>query len=176
MTETVIRIPTLTTDRLTLRAPLPSDFAAYADFRASDRSRTVGGPFPRDVAFSHFCELAGHWQVRGFGRWIVADRATDEPLGVVGLYYPLEWPEPEIGWSVFAAGEGRGVAYEAALATRAYAYGTLGWTTLVSLVSPANTRSLALARRMAATHEYDFQHPTYGTLGVWRHLGPEALQ
>ena len=47
---------------------------------------------------------------------MVADRETDEPFGVVGIYHPLDWPEPEIGWSLYANAEGRGIGYEAALA------------------------------------------------------------
>ena len=171
---TTLAIPTIETERLRLRAPVMRDFDAHAAFRASDRSRTVGGPFTRADSFTHLCALAGHWQLRGYGRWIVADRETDAPLGIVGLYHPEDWPEPEIGWSVYDAAEGRGIAYEAALATRRHAYGTLGWTTVVSLVAADNTRSLALARRMGATQDGIHHHPTHGALQIWRHPGPEA--
>ena len=41
-------IPTLTTDRLTLRAPTEADFPVMAEFYASDRSQFVGGPMPPD--------------------------------------------------------------------------------------------------------------------------------
>ncbi|MEM9138761.1 MAG: GNAT family N-acetyltransferase, partial [Pseudomonadota bacterium] len=96
-------------------------------------------------------------------------------VGRVGLWFPDGWPEPEIGWSLTAEGEGRGIAHEAALAARAYAYDTLGWTTAISLISPDNVRSIALAERMGCTREPDFEHAEYGTMGVWRHPGPEAL-
>lgn len=175
MTGTTLHIPTLETERLRLRAPRASDFDAYADFRGSERARTVGGPYSRSVAFDHLCAVVGHWQLRGYGRWIVADRTTDAPLGLVGLFYPEGWPEPEIGWSMFDAGEGRGYAAEAALATRAYAYGTLGWTTVASLIAPGNTRSEALARRLGCTPERDVPHPAYGTLTIWRHPGSEQV-
>jgi ribosomal-protein-alanine N-acetyltransferase len=170
---TTVHIPTIDTDRLRLRAPRLSDFDTYADFRGGERSRTLGGPFPRAESFNHLCGVVGHWHLRGYGRWIVADRATDAPLGLVGLFYPEGWPEPEIGWSMFDAGEGRGYAAEAALATRSYAYGTLGWTTVASLIAPGNTRSEALARRLGCTPERDVPHPVYGTLTIWRHPGPE---
>uniref|UniRef100_UPI0039B83075 GNAT family N-acetyltransferase n=1 Tax=Albidovulum sp. TaxID=1872424 RepID=UPI0039B83075 len=134
MTGTSIHIPTLETGRLRLRAPRLSDFEAYAAFRGSKRAEVFGGPFPREAAFDQLAELIGHWALRGFGRWIVADRTTDAPLGVVGLYHPEGWPEPEVAWSVFETAEGRGIAHEAALAARAHAYGTLGWTTAVSLI------------------------------------------
>ena len=94
------------------------------------------------------------------------------PLGVVGLLYPEDWPEPEIAWSMFGDGEGRGYAYEAALAARRYAYETVGFDTIMSLISPTNERSLALARRLGATHDGDYAHPVYGTMQIWRHAPP----
>lgn len=169
MTGTTVHIPTLETGRLRLRAPRASDLDAYAAFRASERARVLGGPYTRTQAFEQLGELIGHWHLRGFGRWMVADRATDEPLGVVGLFFPEDWPEPEIAWSVFDEAEGKGVAYEAALAARDYAYSTLGWTTVVSLVAPDNARSAALARRLGAKVEGQHQHPHFGALDIWRH-------
>lgn len=171
----MIAIPVIETARLRLRAPEARDFDAYADFRGSDRARLLGGPYTRAQAFDQLCAIIGHWQLRGFGRWIVADRATDAPLGIVGLLHPEDWPEPEIAWSVFAPAEGRGIAEEAARAARAHAYGTLGWSTAISFVDPANHRSVALARRLGCTEDAPIDHPTRGPMHVWRHPAPEAL-
>jgi ribosomal-protein-alanine N-acetyltransferase len=174
MTETLIRIPTLSTERLVLRAPLPSDFDAYADFRASERARMLGGPFTRIQSFDQLAGIIGHWQLRGFGRWIVADGSTDAPLGIVGLFYPEGWPEPEIAWSVFGTSEGRGIAFEAATAARDYAYRVLGWSTVISLINPGNHRSIALARRLGAAPEGVYAHAVHGDLDIYRHPAPEA--
>ncbi|MBO6604322.1 MAG: GNAT family N-acetyltransferase [Roseicyclus sp.] len=168
-------IPTVTTERLTMCAPQLSDFDTYADFRGSDRAAFVGGPNSPMQAWQQFCALAGQWQIRGYGRWIIADKDTDEPLGVSGIHHPVEWPEPELAWSLFAAGEGRGIAYEAALAVRAYAYETLGWTTVISCVDSRNARSLALAKRLGCKPDGQFTHELFGTMDVWRHPAPEAL-
>jgi len=171
---TTVHIPTLETGRLRLRAPSASDLDAYAAFRASERAHVLGGPYTRAQAFEQLGELIGHWHLRGFGRWMVADRASDEPLGVVGLFFPEDWPEPEIAWSLFEGAEGKGVAFEAARAARDYAYGTLGWSTAVSLVAPDNVRSVALARRLGAKIEGQHPHPRFGPLDVWRHPVREA--
>lgn len=171
MTGTTLHIPTLTTERLTLRAPVFEDFDAYADFRGSERATFVGGPHSRVKSFDKLCEIVGHWHLRGYGRWIVTDTGTGAPLGLVGIYYPEDWPEPELAWSLFEAGEGRSIAYEAALAARSYAYDTLGWTRLISCVSPDNSRSVALAKRLNAKFDYTYDHPELGPLDVWLHEG-----
>ena len=170
-----ISIPEFEAGRLRYRAPRMDDFEAWAEFRGSDRSKGVGGPYSRGSAFDSFCEIAGHWDLRGYGRWLIADVQTDAPLGVVGLFYPEDWPEPEIAWSLFEIAEGKGYASEAALFTRGYAYDVLGWTTLISCTMTGNTRSEALAQRIGASFEKNHNHPDLGPLKVWRHLGPEAI-
>ncbi len=172
--STLITIPTVETERLRLRCPRLDDFEAYAAFRTSDRAIHLGGPNTRTQAFDKLGEIIGHWHLRGYGRWMVADKTTDEPLGVVGPFFPDDWPEPEIAWSVFAAAEGRGVAFEAAQASLRYVYHTLGWTTAISCTTPDNTRSQALAHRLGATREADFTTIDGLDLHVFRHTGPEA--
>ena len=174
MAETRLTIPVLETERLTLRAPEARDFEAYCDFMTSERTVGVGGPRTRDRAFQEFCALIGHWHIRGYGRWLVADKETDEPLGVVGLMYPESWPEPEIAWSVFENAEGKGIAFEAAMRTREFAQQTLGWPRVISCTMKDNQRSISLAERMGAIHEYDYEHPVLGKLLVWRHFNPDA--
>ena len=169
-------IPTLETDRLIMRPPGSQDFDAYAQFLASDRSITVGGPLDRQTAWTKLAAICGHWTLRGYGRWALDAKDGETSLGFVGIIHSADWPEPEIGWTVFEAAEGKGYAYEAAVETRRYVYETLGWNRVVSLIDATNTRSLKLADRMDAAHEYDFDHQNYGTLGVYVHPSPEALQ
>ncbi|MCK0168056.1 GNAT family N-acetyltransferase [Jannaschia sp. S6380] len=166
-------IPTLTTERLTLRAPKLADFDAFAAFGASDRSHFMGGPVHPANSWQKFCAVIGHWTLRGYGRWIVTEMGADQALGLVGLHHPLEWPEPEIAWTLYDGAEGKGYAHEAALAARAHAYDTLGWTTAISFVDPANTRSLALARRLGCRADGTFEHAVFGTMHIQRHPGPE---
>lgn len=165
-------IPVIETERFLLRGYRPDDIEAFAAFYASPRSRYVGGPMTAELACRAFMTYAGHWHVRGYGRWMVEEKATGATLGNVGLWYPDGWPEPEIGWTLFEGAEGRGVAHETALAARAYAYGTLGWSTAISLIASDNARSRALAERLGAVRDGDFTHERYGNLQVWRHPSP----
>ena len=128
----------------------------------------------RRAAWREFCASLACWPLRGFGAWSVTDRADGRYLGEVGLFQPDEYPEPEIGWMVVPEAEGRGIAHEAALAVRAWAYGTLGLRTLVSYIEPANARSIRLAERMGAWLDRHAPGIDPGDL-VYRHPGPEAL-
>lgn len=166
-------IPVLTTERLTLRGPRLEDFEAYAAMRAEDRMASIGGPQTRAEAWDEITAIAGQWVLRGYGRWIVTETGKDALLSLVGIYHPDKWPEPEIGWTVAATGEGRGIAREAALAVRTHAYCTLGWRTIVSTIRPGNERSEALARRLGCRPDGTFRREGRPDLTIWRHPTPE---
>lgn len=167
--------PVIETERLRLREPRFENFEAEVAFFASERSQFVGGPLPRHQVWSTITGLIGHWALRGYGFFGVEDKVTGEYYGRVGPWFPEGWPEPEIGWSLMANGEGRGLAHEAALAARKFAYETLGWTTAISLILPGNTRSIRLAERLGAVFEGDYTHPKFGEVPIYRHPSPEAL-
>jgi hypothetical protein len=40
--------------------------------------------------------LLGHWYLRGYGPYAVGEKSSSRVLGSVGLFYPNDWPEPEI--------------------------------------------------------------------------------
>ena len=171
MTVALTGTPVLTTERLTLRAPQTADFDAFAAYVASDRARFTGGPLTREMAWRSFCGITGHWVHRGYGPFVV--QADGEAIGSVGPWFPEGWPEPEIAWMMWSpAAEGRGLAQEAALAARAFAYGPLGWTTAISMIDPDNHRSQALARRLGCTPDGTFRHERFGLCHIWRHPGP----
>ncbi len=167
-------IPVLETERLILRAPSEADFEADVAFYASDRSKGVGGPLRRDEVWRNLAARLGHWILRGYGFWAVDEKATGAYCGRVGLWFPDGWPEREIGWTLMGHAEGRGIAHEAAFRVRDYAYGALGWTTAISLIAPDNERSKKLARRLGATLDYIYEHPSHGPVEIYRHPGPEA--
>jgi RimJ/RimL family protein N-acetyltransferase len=166
-------IPVLHTERLTLRGPRREDFAPYAVFWASDRSVYEGGPRDARGAWEDFSAGFGLWTLAGYGTWSVEERATGRFAGIVGMYHPIHFPEPEIGWAVIEDAEGRGIAREAAVATRDWVYANTGLTTLVSYIDPRNARSIRLAQRLGAWHDTRAATPDNGDL-VMRHPGPEG--
>lgn len=169
-------IPTLETQRLVLRAMIPEDFEPFAAFYATEASRFVGGPDERHAVWRRMAAYAGCWSLRGFGKFVIEDRATGRVAGLVGPWYPEGWPEPEISWTVLPEFEGRGYATEGAARSLAWAYDELGWTTAVSAIAPDNRRSVRLATRLGAHHEGAVEVKPYGMLDIWRHLSPAEFR
>ncbi|GIT91200.1 N-acetyltransferase [Jannaschia pagri] len=139
-------IPTLTTERLTLRAPETRDHAAYAAFYASPRSEIIGGPLDETAAWKILTNDVGHWHLRGFGWWSLDDGTGC--VGSCGFHLPEGRPDVELGWSLFS-GMGRGYATEAAQAALAWA-GTR-WPRIVSHIDRDNRASARVALRLGAT-------------------------
>ncbi len=165
--------PVLRTERLVLRPHVMADFEAYAGLFASPRAEHMG-VLDRRGAWFGFASDVAQWALMGCGAWAV-DRAADGTcIGQVAINRPVHFPEPELGWLLFAPFEGHGYAMEAALAARAFAFGTLQLPTLVSYVGPDNARSIALARRLGAVPDPQAARPDPDDL-VFRHPGPERV-
>lgn len=163
-------IPTLHSQNLTLRAPREGDLDAIAAFFQSNRSATVGGPKSRLDCWRGLCAGLGHWMLRGYGMWHIEETATGISVGSTGFIYNVGWDEPELGWHLYEGFEGRGYAYQAATAARAYGAEHFRLNGVISYIVPSNTRSLKLATRLGASFERDgvvmgiachvYRHPT----------------
>ena len=164
-------IPVLETKRLVLRAPERTDFDAYAVLLGDARTQFMGGPYTRHRAWDMLSNMVAGWHLSGFGGWIVTSREGGF-LGEVSIWYPDRFPEPELGWTMSAQAEGKGFAFEAATAARDWYRETFNAKTLVSYITPGNTRSEALAQRLGARPDPTAPLPTDETFAettVWRH-------
>lgn len=141
-------IPTLSTDRLTLRGASVADFDSYAAMLGDDRSQYMGGPFSRQGAWDMLCNMTAQWQLSGFGGWIIDTK--DGFAGEVAIWHPSHFPEPELGWTVTAQAEGHGYASEAARAALQWYWSHQDADTLVSYVDTRNARSQTLAQKLGA--------------------------
>ncbi len=165
-----MEIPVLETERLIMRAfQEDTDFEAYAEFYASDQTIYYGGPLDRASAWRAAAAMMGHWIIRGYGAWAVEEKSTKEFCGIVGLYFPEDWPEREITWSTVAAKQGRGIAAEAAKRAKRYAFETLGWSQVHSCISAENLPSIKLAEKLGAKLEQAIERPTKGEILIYRH-------
>lgn len=167
-------IPVLETERLILRGPEAED---YPDFKAtftSYRARFMGGPLNAYEAWMLYAAEIGHWEIRGFGMWMIHERATGETLGMAGGWQPAKWPEREIAWVIWPDKAGRGIALEATHLVRRFFYDQRGWETAVSYIDPKNLDSIRLAERLGAVK--DPGAPSIdGSDAVYRHPAPAAL-
>ncbi|UZD90488.1 GNAT family N-acetyltransferase [Cognatishimia activa] len=155
----MIQSPTITTDRLILRKPAARDVDTVVAFFLSERAAHVGGPYTEGKAWRQFAAEVGHWDLLGFGMWAVTTKESDQIIGLIGPWCPIDWPETEIGWLMFEGSEGKGYAFEAAQAAVNHAFTELGWDTAVSYIAEENTRSIALAERLGAVYDPNAQQP-----------------
>lgn len=167
-------IPTIESERLVLRPLRPGDFEIYAAFYETDRSIFRGGPMTRDKAWESFAAEIGHWTLRGYGFWAVDLKDSGEFCGMVGLYNPEGWPAPEVGWLVWEQYEGKGIAREAAIRARQYAFEALKWPQIVSCIWEENTRSIQLAERLGAKLDRTVKRGDGRNFYVYLHPLPEA--
>lgn len=171
MAASGVSIPTLTTERLTLRAPVMEDYAAYEALWLSERSVHMGGPLAPRVIWGVFCHDIALWHLYGHGALMIDLRATGQCVGQVGINHGPWFPEKELGWLVYDAHEGNGYATEAARALRDWAFTTLKLPHLVSYVDAANARSSSVALRLGGVLDPDAPKQDPEDL-VYRYLAP----
>ncbi|MEM8993510.1 MAG: GNAT family N-acetyltransferase [Acidobacteriota bacterium] len=143
-------IPTLTTDRLTLRAFSLDDLEAYAAMYADPRFvRFLGGaPLSSAEVWENIAVILGHWHLLGYGLWAVESSETGELVGRAGLLNLPGWPDVEVCWALGPRFWGRGYATEAAAAAVRWAFDEARIPRLVSLIHPDNKASEAVALRL----------------------------
>lgn len=109
-----------------------------SDQRARDRAMAW-----RDMAM-----LVGHWSLRGYGHFVIEEKASGAFVGRVGPWQPEGWVGFEIGWALARDYWGRGYALEAARAAGDWMFATFPDDHIVSLINTANTPSQKLAQRL----------------------------
>jgi len=168
-------IPILETERLVLRGPAAEDYPNFEATFTSYRARFMGGPLSEYESWMLYAAEIGHWQIHGFGMWMIHDRETDATMGMAGGWYPKGWPEREIAWVIWPRVEGRGIALEAVHAVRNWCYARLGWETAVTYVDPKNIASVRLCERLGAKEDPEAETIDSHDV-VYRHPSPRALK
>jgi RimJ/RimL family protein N-acetyltransferase len=167
--------PTITSDRLTLRPPLESDYEALCVFgRSEDRTRFLGGTMDANAQWKTLLADIGHWALRGYGYFSIELTASGLFVGRAGPIFHNHDDEPELAWQLFEGFDGHGYATEAAAAARDWYYSTTGNGPLVSWVNVENVASQAVARRLGATVERAETTGSGHSGEIWRHPAPRA--
>ncbi|MEM6712725.1 MAG: GNAT family N-acetyltransferase [Pseudomonadota bacterium] len=161
--------PRLETDHLVLREPELRDWPDFAELMASERSTYMGGPFSVRDAWGIFCTGIAQWRLYSLGILSIELRETGHYLGQIEINQGPLFPEKELGWQLSHNAEGKGYAFEAAVALRDWAFKEQGLETLVSYIDPHNTRSIQLAKRLGATLDEEAEKQDPDDL-VYRHV------
>lgn len=146
-----MRIPTITTARLTLRAFTAGD-AEPLHRVLSDRD--VLRYFPntdppsQDRVEKLISDQLAHWETRGYGWWAVELRSKSGLIGWSGLQFLPETDEVEVAYLLGKALWGQGLATEAARACLQYAFENLELDTIVAIVHPDNIASQRVIEKL----------------------------
>ena len=141
----------LTAKRLILREMTMDDLPAMREIVQDKQTMYAWGH-----AWSEEDTVAGlekqlcAYREDGYGRWAVQLKETGAAIGMCGL---LWWETdrekvPEIGYLFNRAYWHKGYATEAAIACKRYAFDTLGFTEVFSLIRDTNYPSMNVAIRM----------------------------
>lgn len=161
------------TTRLTLRKPSGSDLPAYRAYCLSTRTRFTGGPYSAAQATEKLAAMIGHWDIRGYGRVILCDRATGRAIGHVGALHLVETDLPDMTWTIWSApDEGKGLAHEAARAYLDQVWVGRQPAPLVAHVMADNHRSRRLALRLGAVLDATAPAPHWMPDGLTYRFNP----
>ena len=146
-----LEIPTLETERLTLRPFREADVDPFfALSQDPDVMRYVGDrrvPTLQET-WRAVAGWLGHWALRGYGQWAIEERGRGRLIGRAGIINPVDWPGPEVGYLLGREWWGHGYATEAAQAAMDWGFTERGFHDLLSLIDPANLASIAVATRL----------------------------
>jgi RimJ/RimL family protein N-acetyltransferase len=151
-----VTIPELETERLVLRPFADGDLDGFATMYADPevmRHMGDGRPLSRAATWRTIALFVGHWELRGYGQWALVEKATGRLIGRAGLWNPEGWPGLEVGWLLDRARWGHGFATEAARAGLDYAFDVVGAERVISVIAPANLRSIRVAERVGERFE-----------------------
>ena len=143
----------LTTDRLELRVVSMDDFDHYFHLMSDPGVMKyigveAGKLFTTEEITSLLDGAVTAWRTRGYGRWSVFDRETNEFVGFVG--FRCEGGVPEFIVLVHERYWGNGYATEAAHGALDYGFTSLGFKVVCAFTRPANRRARTLLKRVGA--------------------------
>lgn len=146
-----VAIPRLETERFMLVPPGAQHAALYDRFYTdAEASAFYGGPVTQAQAWSRLAQDIGHWQLRGFGVWVVETKVKGEGVGTCGFWQGLDWPR-ELTWWLSPQARGSGVATEASLAAIAHAYRSFGWPDVQTYMDDSNEAARKLVMRLGGS-------------------------
>jgi RimJ/RimL family protein N-acetyltransferase len=153
-------IPTVTTERLRLRAFRAGDLDPYAAMQANPevmRHLVTGRTSTRVEVWRTMATSLGAWVLRGYGMWACERSDGGAFIGSIGIFHPLDWPEPEIAYSLDQPYWGQGFATEASGAARNWLFAHFSLPRAASFIRRDNHASKRVAAKLGAVCERTFE-------------------
>jgi RimJ/RimL family protein N-acetyltransferase len=150
------RMSIIHTERLLLRLPRESDLDPLIQVHEHpDVVRFLSGnpTAGRQAAWRSLAIASGHWHLRGYGQWVIEEKATGQVIGRAGLWNPEGSPGIELGWVIAHARWGHGFATEAAQAALHWAWQHVDTDHIISIIGPDNLRSIRVAEKLGERFE-----------------------
>lgn len=166
---TNLRYPELYSARLRLVSPAEASFDAATKLAGDDAPLFINAAEDAHAVWWSLATLIGHWQLRGYGMFVLLDRQSDEVLGMAGPWFPAGWPEPEVSYHLTENARGRGLASEAVQCILDWLFFDQKWDSVASLIEENNETSIKLAQRLGARPEQLIDHKMLGKVRIWRH-------
>ncbi|MFW2829748.1 GNAT family N-acetyltransferase [Sphingomonas sp. ID0503] len=143
------------TERLILRRHRLSDFdASLALSRDSEVMRFIGGSSSPEDAWNRLLRYAGHWDLLGYGMYVIEEKATGAVIGDTGIAdfhrgLGADFDgRYEMAWVLARQAHGKGYATEAAKAALAAFDAAHPGARTVCIINPFNEPSLRVADRL----------------------------
>jgi len=147
----------LETNRLILREIDPTaDIDMWTDMMSDEETvRYIGGKtMDKAASWRQMAMVIGHQFMRGYSFWSVVEKSSGDWIGRVGIWNPVGWPEPEVGWTIHKNYRGKGYAKESGAACIQYAFDTLGWDRIIHVIDIDNIASIKVAEAIGSHKMY----------------------
>lgn len=156
MAEGLVSAPTLTTQRLVLRAHTRSDYERLHAIWSDKQVTQFIGRRPSGAQDSWFrlMRYLGHWPMMGYGYFACCERDSGAYIGDMGIanhmrgLHPDFDYAPEAGWVLAPEAFGKGYATEAMTTVLAWFEATHGKARSVCMIESAHAGSLNVAAKL----------------------------
>jgi len=160
-----MQLPTLYTERLSIRQFVPTDWPAVYAYTAD---AVVMAYMPdgqhSEAQTQEFVNVQSSDQAQSFAILLTE---TQQLIGHIG-FHPWFAPQTyEVGWAMHPAYHNRGYTTEAALAALAYGFGTLGLHRVIATCQPENIASYRVMEKLGMRREGWFRQCIARNDGSW---------
>ena len=148
----------LETERLIIREHVLSDAPFF--FTLNSNYNVV--KYTGDVSFNNLEEaekivryVMNQYKENGYGRWLVAEKETNNPIGWCGLKFHTDTKETDIGYRFLESAWGKGYATESAKACIDYGFKHFDLNCIIGDAMKENTASINVFKKLGMTYFND---------------------